>query len=48
MGRGGGCFNIVEDRLFDIMARVGRGRGGGGLGACKIKGLRACSVYVCD
>ena len=46
MGRGGGCFNIVEDHLFDIMARVGRG--GGGLGACKIKGLRACSVYVCD
>ena len=38
MGRGGGCFNIVEDRLFDIMAREG-----GGGGACKIKGLRACS-----
>ena len=37
MGRGGGCFNIVEDRLFDIMAREGGG------GACKIKGLRACS-----
>ena len=30
MGRGGGCFNIVEDRLFDIMARVGRGGGGFG------------------
>ena len=41
MGRGGGCFNIVEDRLFDIMAREGGGGGGGG--ACKSKGLRACS-----
>ena len=29
MGSGGGCFNIVVDRLFDIMARVGAGGGGG-------------------
>ena len=45
MGRGGGCFNIVEDRLFDIMARVGRG--GGGVWA--LVRSRACALvrYMC-
>ena len=46
MGRGGGCFNIVEDRLFDIMAREG---GGGALvrsRACAL--VRGNTVYVCD
>ena len=47
MGRGGGCFNIVEDRLFDIMAR--EGGGGGALvrsRACAL--VRGNTVYVCD
>ena len=47
MGSGGGCFNIVVDRLFDIMARVGAG-GGARVRSRACALVRGNTVYVCD